>query len=82
MPVSCSPITTSLIRHIWEVVEETQSCTLLERDDREVVQQLLGQLQRQQSLNSQEIQNVINYLTPRISLIRDIASNRRGVVYG
>lgn len=82
MPVSCAPITASLIRHIWEVVEETQSRTLLERDNQEVVRQLLGQLQRQRSLNSQEIQNVINYLTPRTSLIRDIASNRRGVVHG
>ena len=81
MTVCYATLPTSLIRHIWEIIEQTQSHLLLSLNDQEMIRQLLSQVQHQQSMNGQEIQGLRNYLIARTSLIRDIASDRRGVVY-
>jgi hypothetical protein len=63
----------STLRQLWSVVEETQMPVLLSLNDTDLVQQLLHQLQHRHLLSSSETQAVRNYLSDRLSLIRDMA---------
>lgn len=81
MAVCCTPIPASLIRQVWDVIEQTQSRVLLQQNDQEMIRQISCELQQQRSLNKQEIKDVVDYLNHRTSLIHDVASDRRGVVY-
>ena len=71
----------SMIHQVWEVIEQTQSKHLLQWSDQDLVCQLLWKVEQQCPLNHQEQNDVRNYLSDRTSLIRDVASDRRGVVY-
>ncbi|MBD1844329.1 hypothetical protein H6F89_13195 [Cyanobacteria bacterium FACHB-63] len=66
----------SLLRQIWSVVEATHAAHLLNLDDAHLVQSLLGQFNTQQPLNSEEATQLSTYLYSRLSLIRDLASDR------
>lgn len=66
----------NLLRQIWAVVEATHAAHLLNLDDAHLVQALLGQFHTQQPLNPEETKQLSNYLYSRISLIRDLASDR------
>jgi len=72
-------IQASLIRQVWEVIEQTQSGVLLHLNDQELVRQLLAQLQNRRALNCQEVQGVSHYLSDRTPLIRDLAADRPGL---
>ncbi len=74
-------IQASLIRQVWEVIEETQSIALLQWSDQDMVHQLTCRLQGQRSLNGQELKEVTRYLSDRTVLIRDVVADRRGIVY-
>lgn len=66
----------SILRHLWSVVEETQSNVLLRLNDTELVKQLLSQLASKKILSSEEIDSVSLYLYSKTSLIRDLAQAR------
>lgn len=66
----------SILRHLWSVVEETQSNVLLRLNDTELVKQLLSQLASKKILSSEEIDTVSLYLYSKTSLIRDLAQAR------
>ncbi len=72
-------IQVSLLRNLWEVVEETQSCILLRLNDHELVNELIQNLTGRRSLSGSERQILSSYLQTRTSLIRDLAASRRGV---
>lgn len=78
MNICYESIQASLIRQVWEVIEQTQSGVLLHLDDQDLVSQLLAQLQNRRNLNSHEVQGVSHYLTDRTPLIRDLAADRPG----
>jgi muconolactone delta-isomerase len=64
------------LRHLWSLIEETQSSTLLKLGDAELVHQLLTQLERRRWLSVEEISIVSLYIHSRIPLIRDLAQAR------
>ena len=73
------PIQVSLLHHLWEVVEETQSGVLLKLNDHDLVRELMNSVSGQRSLSFSESQVLTEYLKGRTALIRDLASSRRGV---
>jgi hypothetical protein len=65
-----------MLRQIWSLIEKTQVNILLSLDDASLVQWLLKQFRQEQPLDPDQA-NVLNaYLRSRLSLIRDIASER------
>ncbi|MEC4818299.1 MAG: hypothetical protein SAK29_34260 [Scytonema sp. PMC 1069.18] len=67
---------TSTLRQLWSVIEETQTSTLLNFNDKDLIQQLLKQLQHQKLLNNEELNTISTYLSSKVLLIRDIALAR------
>lgn len=68
-----------LLRQIWALVETTQANHLLNLDDANLVQSLLGQFNNQQPLNPEESNQLSRYLYSRLSLIRDLAYDRLAI---
>lgn len=66
-------INSSTLRHLWAVIEENQTSTLLNFGDAELVEQLLGQLQNKIVMSREEVNTINNYLNSKLSLIRDLA---------
>ncbi|KAF3884703.1 MULTISPECIES: hypothetical protein [Nostocales] len=66
----------STLRHLWSVIEETQTSILLNFSDTELIQQLLKQLQNQKLMNGEELTTINTYLSSKVPLIRDIALAR------
>lgn len=75
-----SPINSSKLRQLWTVVEETQTNILLGFGDRELVQQLIGQLENRGLMTCEEVSSISAYLSSRVPLIRDLAYARRFAV--
>ncbi|MEB3272741.1 MAG: hypothetical protein ACO4CG_05365 [Prochlorothrix sp.] len=69
-------MTPSLLRQVWSQVEETQTNMLLQLDDPSLACLILNQMQRHQILNSAEADQVMKYITSKLSLIRDLALSR------
>jgi muconolactone delta-isomerase len=68
----------SILRHFWSIVEDTQTTTLLKFSDADLIQQLLTQLKNRTLLSSEEINSVNAYISVRVPLIRDLALTRQG----
>lgn len=66
----------STLRHLWSVVEETQASILLEFSDTELIEQLLKQLEEKRLVREETI-NIKTYIRSRLPLIRDIAASRQ-----
>ncbi|NEP14089.1 MAG: hypothetical protein F6K14_28570 [Symploca sp. SIO2C1] len=69
-------MTPTMLRQLWSLIEKTQANFLLKLDDTSLVDWLLKQLEHQQALNHEEIHILSDYLSNRLSLIRDIAQQR------
>ena len=69
-----------MLRHVWSLVETTQTQILLSLDDESLVQWLLRQLTMQRSINSSETDLYSSYIQTRLPLIRDLARSRRVAV--
>lgn len=70
-------INSSTLRHLWAVIEETQTSTLLKLNDTDLVKQLISQLVHQKPLTQDETSVVSTYLLSKTTLIRAIAYSRR-----
>ena len=66
----------STLRHLWSVIEETQASILLEFNDIELTEQLLRQLEEKR-LVQEETKTIKTYIRSRLPLIRDIAASRQ-----
>ena len=64
------------LRHLWTVVEETQTNVLLRLSDTELVKQLLSQVDNKNPLSGEETNIMSAYILSRTSLIRDLAYAR------
>jgi hypothetical protein len=62
-----------LLRHLWSLVERSQSVHLLALDDNSLVCWLLEQFARQQTINAAEADQLNHYIRTKIPLIRDLA---------
>ncbi len=72
------PVTSSTLRQIWSVIEETHAGLLLKLSDADLLQQLLIQLADRKLLNVEEAYGVRAYIYSRIPLIREDAQARLG----
>lgn len=70
------PMTPSILRQVWSVIEETHASLLLKLSDAELLQQLLIQIADKKQLNIEEVCDVRAYIYSRIPLIRDDAQER------
>lgn len=70
-----SPDKTSLLRQLWQIIRQTQTQTVFELKDQDLIEQFCLQLARQQPLSPQENLLVRNYLSSKIPLIRDLADD-------
>jgi hypothetical protein len=75
-------MTPILIRSFWSLVETTQTSTLLNLNDADLVHWLLRQFESQQRLNLAESNFLREYVSSRLSLIRDIAKDRQSLNFG
>ncbi|NCJ06182.1 hypothetical protein GS597_06550 [Synechococcales cyanobacterium C] len=67
----------NIIREFWCLIEATQTNILLELDDASLVRWLVQQFARRSMVNSHEVQDLDQYISVRIPLIRDIAQDRQ-----
>ena len=67
---------TSILRQLWSAIESTQANKILEFSDKELIEQLIAQLQEKKNLTQEDSTNIKSYIRSRIPLIRDIASAR------
>jgi hypothetical protein len=75
-------MTPFLIRQFWSLIETTQTNILLTLDDASLIQWLLHQFQSQRSLSGDETYYLNDYLSSRLSLIRDLAQERQSLYQG
>ncbi|WP_318780937.1 hypothetical protein [Dendronalium phyllosphericum] len=66
----------SALRHLWFLIEETQTSTLLGFSDAELIQQLLRQVEQDKLLTGEESNTMQAYIRSRVPLIRDLAQAR------
>lgn len=64
------------MRHVWSVIEETETQTLLSLNDADLLKQLLKQLESKKLLNNEQISAMSIYISSRVPLIRDLAQSR------
>lgn len=64
------------MRHVWSVIEETETKTLLNLDDADLLKQLLKQLEHKNLLSGEQISAMSTYISSRVPLIRDLAQSR------
>jgi hypothetical protein len=76
LAVGIYPMSSSILRQIWLVIEETQTNILLGFNDAELTQQLLRQLENKKFLTSEETSAISSYISSRVPLIRDLALAR------
>lgn len=69
-------MTPAMLRHLWSLIENTQTSLILAMDDNSLVQWLACQLDEQRSLNQLETHIINDYIRSKISLIRDLAQER------
>jgi hypothetical protein len=75
-------MTPFLIRQFWSLIETTQTNILLTLDDASLIQWLLHQFQSQRSLSGDETYYLNDYISSRLSLIRDLAQERQSLYQG
>lgn len=64
------------MRHVWSVIEETETKTILNLNDTDLLRQLLKQLENKKLLSSEQINEMSTYISLRVPLIRDLAQSR------
>ncbi|BAY18921.1 hypothetical protein NIES2109_55350 [Nostoc sp. HK-01] len=69
-------VNSKILRQLWVVVEQTQSSTLLGLSDKDLVKLLLGQIESNKVLDSEETLSLTDYIYSRTLLIRDLAQAR------
>ncbi|WOD38306.1 hypothetical protein [Nodosilinea sp. E11] len=65
-----------LLRHLWSLVERSQSSHLLALDDNSLVHWLLEQFSGQRPIDQAETDQLNHYIRAKIPLIRDLAQER------
>lgn len=69
-------MTPTMLRQLWSLVETTQASLLVSLDDAALAQCLINKLQAESSINGTETHAVNDYISSRVSLIRDVAESR------
>ena len=69
-------MTPTMLRHLWSLIENTQTSFILAMDDNSLVQWLSHQLEGQRSIHQLETHIINDYIRSKLSLIRDLAHQR------
>ncbi len=64
------------LRQLWSVVERTPASLILSLSDADLIHKLVGQLENQRRLTTEESSTVKVYIRSRTCLIRDLAEGR------
>jgi succinate dehydrogenase flavin-adding protein (antitoxin of CptAB toxin-antitoxin module) len=65
-----------ILRHLWSLVERSQSSHLLALDDNGLVHWLMDQFAGQRSIGQAETDQLHHYIRSKLPLIRDLAQER------
>lgn len=68
-------MTPSIMRLFWDLVNQTQPSHLLRMDDAGLMRWLVEQVQQKSSLDCKQKNDLSNYISDRLPLIRDIAAS-------
>ena len=66
----------STLRQLWSVVECTPASIILSLSDRDLIHNLVGQLENKTRLTTEESSTVKVYIRSKTCLIRDLAQGR------
>jgi hypothetical protein len=66
----------SMLHQIWSTIDKTNISRLLGFNDRDLVEHLLQQLQKQEELSIEEVNTVSDYVVSKKLLIRELALER------
>lgn len=67
----------SLLRHVWQVIEMTQTDILTQLNDAQLVQTLVAKLKDRNLLPLNEEVHARSYIQDRLLLIRELAQSRK-----
>lgn len=68
-------IESRIIRAVWSSVSAINKQVLLQLDDRDLIQQIMRQIDKSATLTSEDRQSLIGYISSKVMLIRDIAGS-------
>ncbi len=68
-------IESSIIRSVWSSVSAINTQILLQLSDSDLIHQIYRQVDQTSALSSEERQSLINYISSKIMLIRDMAES-------
>ena len=63
----------SIVRAVWSAVEMINKQALLHLNDADIVQQIIEQVEPVLNLNIQQRQSLVNYVSSKVLLMKDIA---------
>ncbi|MBW4520520.1 MAG: hypothetical protein KME16_12565 [Scytolyngbya sp. HA4215-MV1] len=70
------PLTSTLLRLTWTVIEETPTSQLMLLTDTALVRLILQKMAQKMMLTGEEVYELYSYIGSKISLIRDIAESQ------
>ncbi len=73
--MSNTNIESSIVRAVWSSVEALNHQVLLQLNDPDLIQQIMKQVDRVATLSSEDRQSLIDYVSSKVMLIRDIAGS-------
>ena len=68
-------IESSILRAVWSSVEALNNQVLLQLNDTDLIHQIMKQVDRAATLSSEERKSLIDYVSSKVMLIRDIAES-------
>lgn len=68
-------IESSAIRAVWTCVEAINKQVLLQLNDTDLVHQIIEQIERSFALSSEDRQSVVDYVSSKVRLIKDLAES-------
>ena len=63
----------SAIRAVWSCVEAINKQVLLQLSDTDLIHQIIQEIERASVLSSEDRQSVVDYVSSKVSLIKDLA---------
>ena len=64
-----------IIHAVWSSVSAINKQMLMQLDDRDLIQQIMREIDKSSTLSSEDRQNLLGYVSSKLLLIRDIAGS-------
>ncbi|MEL6502467.1 MAG: hypothetical protein AAFR63_04155 [Cyanobacteria bacterium J06631_6] len=68
-------IESRIIHAVWSSVSAINKQMLTQLDDRDLIQQIMREIDKSSTLTSEDRQNLLGYISSKVLLIRDIAGS-------